>query len=148
MKLTYQTGVATMIQFILVSLFVLASQVGSTITTCHKDSGNCVSNLITSIIFYILAAVVFGSIWVIGYTAQSRRSRRLAQLLICAEGFIGLLALFSLKLNLHSSNVFGFIASLAMALLAGWIVIVAVRLMRAGGGRVVNRPRERNRSPQ
>ncbi|HEY5441908.1 MAG TPA: hypothetical protein VIJ68_00015 [Candidatus Saccharimonadales bacterium] len=143
MKLTYQTGIATLIQFLLVTLFTLLSQVGSVVSTCHKNDGNCVSNLLTSLIFYILAGVVFGSIWLIGYAAQSRRSKRLAQLLICAEGFIGLLALFSIKLNSHSRNAAGLIASFGMLVLSAWIVTLAFRLMRSKGGRVVNRQRIR-----
>lgn len=145
MKLTYQTAVATLIQFIVVSLFTIGSQIGSVVTTCHKDGGNCVSNLITSIIFYILVAVIFGIIWLIGYGAQSRRSKRLAQLLICSEGFIALLALFSFKLGLRSHNILGLLASLAMLALTVWIITLAFRLMRAGGGRVVARQRARHR---
>ncbi len=90
MRLTYQTGIATFIQFIVFSFLTFASQVGSVVTTCHKDGSNCVSNLITSVILYILVAIVFCIIWIIGYGAQERRSKRLAQLLICIEAFVAL----------------------------------------------------------
>lgn len=144
-KLKYETAVATFIQFIIASLFILFSQLGSTVTGCFKDGTNCVINIITAIIFFILVSVVFGSIWLLGYLAQERRSRRLAQLLIGAEGVIGLLGLFSLKLNLHSGNVFGLLASIGVALFAAWIILLAWRLMKAGGGRVVTRQRRRRR---
>jgi len=141
MKLTYETGIGTFIQFVLLSFLTLGSQIGSVVTTCHKDGSNCVSNLITSLILYILVGIVFGTIWIIGYGAQSRRSRRLAQFLICIEGFIALVSLFSLKLNLHSKSVIGIVASLSILAIALWIVLLAFRLMRAGGGRVVRHSR-------
>lgn len=147
MKLTYQTGIATLIQFLVLSLLTLVSQLVSAVSSCHKDGGNCITNVITSIIFYILVAVAFGTIWLIGYAAQSRRSKRLTQLLICIEGVIALGALFSIKVSVHqaSSNIFVLIVSFAILLLAVWIISLAFRLMRAGGGRVVTRQRGRRR---
>ncbi|HSW85200.1 MAG TPA: hypothetical protein VLF79_01115 [Candidatus Saccharimonadales bacterium] len=146
MKLTYQTAVATLIQFIVVSLFILISQLGSSIIGCFKSSsGECVTNLLTSIIFFLLASVSFGFIWLIGFAAQNRRSKRLSQLLICIESAIALLALFSIKLNSHSRNVSGLIASFGVLVMSSWIITLAFRLMRAGGGRVVVRSRARVR---
>ncbi len=149
MRLTYETGVATLVQFIIASLFILVSQIGSTAASCLKDHGNCVVNTITAIIFFIVVSVVFGAIWIIGYAAQDRRSRRLSRLLICAEGFIGLLALFSLKLNLHTHSIPGFVASIGALVMSIWILTLAFRLMRAGNSRVVSRqrPRQRSRKP-
>jgi peptidoglycan/LPS O-acetylase OafA/YrhL len=147
MKLTYQTGIGTLIQFILLSLVTLVSQVGSVVTTCHKDSGNCISNLITSTILYVLVAGALGGIWLIGYAAQDRRSKRLAQLLICIEGLIALLALLSIKLGSHQhKNALSLIASFGVLVLAVWIISLSFRLMRAGGGRVVVRQRPRHPS--
>lgn len=141
MKLTYQTGIATMIQFILLSLLTLVSQVFSVIGTCRQDDGNCFGNFITSVIFYLLVAIVFGSIWIVGLVAQHRRSKWLARLLICIEGLIALVALFSVKLSLHSKNLSGMLASLAIALLAVWIITLAFRLMRSEGKRITGRRR-------
>jgi len=143
MRLTYQTSVATFIQFVIVSLFTLVSQTVSTVSSCHQNGNDCVGNLAISIIFYIIVAVMFGAIWLIGYGAQARRSRRLAQLLIGIEAFLGLLALFSIKLNAHSRSAAGLFASFGMLVLAAWIISLSFRLMRAGGGRVVNRQRRR-----
>lgn len=146
MKLTYQTGIATLIQFISFSLLTFASQVGSVITTCHKDGSNCVSNLLTSVILYVLVAIAFGIIWIIGYGAQERRSKRLAQLLICIESFVALVAIFSLKLSLHrSKNILGLATSFIILVVAVWTISLAWRLMRAGGGRVVVNQRRRHK---
>jgi uncharacterized membrane protein len=135
-RLTYETGIAAFIQFIVVSLFILVTQLGSAVVSCVKGQ-NCVTNLITSIAFFILTAIAFGVVWLIGYAAQNRRSRRLTRFLICVEIGIALIALFSIKLNSHSRNVIGLIASFGMLVMAAWVISLAFRLMRAGGGRVV-----------
>jgi hypothetical protein len=145
MKLTYQTGISTLIQFIVMALFTFISQAFSVVSTCRTDSGNCISNLITSTVLYVLVGVVFGVIWLIGLAAQDRRSKRLAQLLICIEGFIALIALFSLKLSLHQhKNIFGLLASLTIAALAIWTVTLAFRLMRYEGQRITRGRRRRH----
>jgi hypothetical protein len=147
-KLTYQTGIGTLIQFILLSFLTLGSQVVSVVTTCTSDGGNCIGNLLTSVIFYILVAVVFGSIWLIGLWAQDQRSKRLALLLLGIEGMIALVSLFSLKLSLHDhKNVFGLIASFSIFLMACWIMLLAYRLMKAEGRRVAAGGRRRRRHP-
>lgn len=138
MKLTYETAVASLVQFIIVSLFILITQLGSSVTSCVQGN-DCLTSIVTSVLFFLLASIVFGAIWLIGTAAQSRRSRRLAQLLICIEIVLGLMALFSIKLNSHSRNVLGLIASFGMLVISGWVISLAFRLMRAGGGRVVHR---------
>jgi len=142
MKLTYQTGIATFIQFVILSLLGIANGFNSVISTCRHDSTNCVSNLIVSLIFFILTVAWFGAVWVLGYMAQERRNRRLAQLLICAEGLIALIALFNAK---HHTDFLSLLTSMLDLGLAIWIVVLAFRLMRAGGGRVVSRQRARRR---
>jgi uncharacterized membrane protein len=137
-KFTYQTSVATLIQFITLSLLGLANGANSVVTTCRHDSTNCISNLIVSLIFFILTAAWFGAIWILGYTAQERRSRRLAQLLIAAEAFIALIALFNAR---HNTDILGLATSLIDIGLAIWIITLAFRLMRAGGKRITTRPR-------
>ena len=143
MKLTYQTGVATLIQFITLSLLGIANGANSVVTTCRHDGTNCVSNLIVSLIFFILTAAWFGAVWILGYTAQERRSRRLAQLLICAEAFIALIAFFNAK---HHNDILSLATSLLDLVLAVWIITLAFRLMLAGGNRVVPRSRSRSRN--
>jgi len=142
MKLKYETAVATLIQFILLSFLGIANGLNSVVTTCHKDGGDCISNLIVSTIFFILTAVFFAFIWILGYSAQERRSKRLAQLLICAEALIALIAFFNAK---HHTDALSLITSLTDLCLAIWIITLAFRLMRANGGRVVSRQRPRRR---
>jgi|SRR5665213_3460880 len=142
MKLTHQTGIATLIQFITLSFLGMANGGNSVVTTCRHDGTNCVSNLIVSLIFFILTVVWFGAVWLLGYTAQERRSRRLAQLLIAAEAFIGLIAFFNAK---HHTDALGLFTSLVDLILVAWIVSLAVRLMLAGNTRIVSKQRPRNR---
>lgn len=143
-KLTYQTAVATMIQFIILSLLSLANSLNSIIGTCVKDSGKCIENMIPSIILFILITIWFGLIWALGYMAQERRSRRLALALIGAELLIAAIAFFSIK---HHSDYLSLVTSLIDFVLSIWIITLAFRLMRAGGGRVVTRQRIRHRKP-
>jgi hypothetical protein len=146
MKLTYQTGVATLIQFIVLGLLNIANGLDSIITTCRHAGGDCVGNVFSSVVFYILAVSWFGIVWIIGYAAQERRSKRLAQLLIAAEGLISLVALFNVKLDLKYHNGFlSLFTSLVDLAMAVWIITLAFRLMRAGTGRVVTKQRARTR---
>jgi hypothetical protein len=149
MKLTYETGTATLIQFIVLSLLNIAATITSVVTTCHHQGASCVGNLLSSIVFYILIVVWFGMITVLGFAAQQKRSRRLAQVLIAAEALIGLVALFNLKLGLRYHNGYlSLFTSAADLLLAGWIISLAFRLMKAGGGRVVTGRARRRPKPR
>ena len=144
MKLKYQTGVATLIQFIVLSFLGIANGANSVVTTCRHDGSNCVSNLIVSLIFFILTALWFGAVWVLGYTAQERRHRRLAQLLIAAEGLIALVALFNVR---HPSDALSIFTSLVDFALAIWIISLAFRLMRVGNKRFVRGAGRARRRP-
>jgi len=77
---------------------------------------------------------------VVGYAAQDRRSRRIAQLLIGLEGLTGLVALFDAK---HFPTVLGLITSLIDLCFAAWVILLAWRLMRAKGGRITAPARSR-----
>lgn len=144
MKLTYETATATLIQFIVLGLLNIANGLDSIVTTCHHSGGDCVSNVFSSLIFYILTVGWFGMVLVLGYIAQERRSRRLAQLLIATEGLISLIALFDIKLNLkYHSGILSLVTSLIDLALAIWVITLAYRLMRAGGKRITSRKRSR-----
>jgi hypothetical protein len=146
MKLTYETATATLIQFIVLGLLNIANGLDSIVTTCHHAGGDCVGNIFSSLIFYILTVGWFGMVWILGYLAQERRSKRLAQLLMATEALIGLVALFNIKLNLaYHSGFLSLGTSLADLLLAIWIITLAYRLMRAGGKRITPRQRSRKR---
>ena len=145
MRLTYETSTGTLIQFIVLSFLNIGNGANSIIANCRHHN-DCVINVLTSIVFYMLVVVWFGTLWVLGYLAQDRRSKRLAQLLICAELLVAAIALFNAK---HHTDALGLFTSAVDLLLALWIIIMAFRLMRAGTGRVVtrHRPRERTRKP-
>jgi uncharacterized membrane protein len=138
MKLTYQTAVATLIQFILLSFLGIANGLNSVVSTCRHDGTDCVSNTLVSLIFFILTALWFGAVWLLAYTAQHRRSRRLAQLLIVAELLIALIALFNAK---HNTDALSLATSLIDLALAIWIITLAFRLMRSKGKRITKRRR-------
>lgn len=150
MKLTYETGTATLIQFITLGMLNILTGLDSIIQTCRHDGTNCLENVFTSFVFYILIVGWFGIVCVIGYAAEQKRSRRLAQLLILAEIMIAFVAFFNIRLNLKYHNGFlTLITSLADLVLAIWIITLAYRLMKAGSGRVVttkHRPRQRRKA--
>lgn len=141
MKLTYQTAVATLIQFISMSFLTFANETNSVVTACRHNN-NCSSNLLSSLIFFIIVAVWFGAVWMIGYSAQEQRSKRLAQLLIVAELAIAAIGLFNAK---HHTDILSLFTSLLDIALALWVISLAWRLMRSRGGRVVSRQRSRQR---
>ena len=142
MKLTYETGTATIMQFIVLGLLNIANGLDSIVTTCHHPGGDCVGNVFSSLIFYILLMGWFGGVAVLGYLAQERRSKRLAQLLIITEAMVSLIALFNIKLNLKYHNGFlGLGTSIIDVVLAIWIITLAYRLMRSGGKRIPARRR-------
>jgi hypothetical protein len=142
-KLTYQTAIATLVQFITLSFLGIANGLNSIVTTCRHDGNDCISNVIVSIIFFILTALWFGAIWILGTIAQERRSKRLAMLLIGAEGFVALIAYFNAR---HHTDILGLVTSLIDLVLAIWIITLAYRLMRAEGKRITNSGRRRRRS--
>jgi predicted neutral ceramidase superfamily lipid hydrolase len=146
MRFRYETGVITLVQFIVMSLLNIANGLNSIVTTCHNTGSDCISNLIVSLVFFILITAWFAFIWILGYAAQERRSKRLAQLLIAAEGTIALFAYFNAR---HHTDWLSLATSIIDLVLAMWVIILAFRLMRAKGGRVVARQsgRRRRRRP-
>jgi hypothetical protein len=142
MKLTYETAVATMIQFIVLTLLSIPNGLTSIISTCHNSSADCTSNAIVSLIFFLLTAAWFAILWVIGFFAQDRRSRLLAWALIGAESLVMIVTLFNIK---HRTDALGLITSILDFGFAIWVIILAFRLSRAKGGRILASNRARNR---
>lgn len=138
MKFRYGTGFATLVQFILLSLLGIANGLNSIVTTCHNTGRDCVSNLIVSLIFFIITVAWFAFIWILGYTAQERRSKRLAQLLIAAEVLIAMVAYFNAR---HHTDALSLVTSLIDLALALWIIILAILLIRSIGRSGGKRPR-------
>jgi len=116
-KLKYETAVATLIQFVVLTLLNIATGITSVVSTWHSDRPNFVSNLLSSLVFFLLIALWFGFIWILGYAAQDRRSKHLARLLIAAEALIALVALFNIK---HHNSGLGLVTSLIDLALALW----------------------------
>ncbi len=147
MKLTYETATATLIQFITLGLLNLANGLDSIVTTCHHPGGDCVGNILSSVIFYILLTGWFCVIVILGFLAQKRRKKQLAQLLIAAEASVVLVALFNVKLSFrYFSGVLSLATSLVDIALAIWIITLAYRLMHADGKRITPRSRVRRRT--
>ncbi len=146
-RLKYQTGIVTLIQFLVGTTLGFANQILSIISGCTgKTSVNCVSNSISSLSLIIVTAIWFAFIAAIGYAAQDRRSRGLARILILAE--LGIAGVAGLDLR-HSPNILSMITSALDLALALWALVLAFRLARANGGRIVtkkSKPRQRRRT--
>lgn len=136
MHLVYRTGIAALVQFIVMSILSFANNLTSVITTCHDDKGACVSNLLVSLILFLLLATWFGAIWVLATSAQQRRSKRIAQLLILVEVMVIGFALVNLKLHSGKLSIF---TSATDIVLSCWVIVLAYRLTTANGGRIVRR---------
>lgn len=141
-KLRYETGIAATIQFIVITALNFINGVSGTISQCLSSSASCVSGIITGLLFFLLITILFGGLWLIGFAAQDRRSKRISQLLIIGELLVLLIGLFDL---MHRTpSILEAIISLAEIISAAWISWLAFRLMRANGGRVRSRKVRQN----
>lgn len=143
MKIKYETNISTLVQFITLSLLNIANGLNSIITVCIKSSDDCVTNMMLSVIFFIIATLFFASVWVLGYTVQDRRSTRLAQLLIIVEVAIFLFALLNAR---HHTDLLSLFTSITDMLLALWVIASCLYLIKNGGKRApARRPAQRRR---
>ena len=135
-RLTYQTSVASLAQFIALMLLGVPFTLINIISTCHSDSSNCVSNMISSLILYMLFAAWFAVIVILGVAAQKKRSRLFAFFLVGFElvTLIGCLIDFP-----HDSSIFDRFTVLVCAALSVWVIYIASRLFLAGNKRVVKK---------
>ena len=147
MALKYQTGTATLTQLIVMLLLNLLNAIVSIVQGCVQHN-QCVSNAVVSALYVIVLAVWLIFLSALGFAAQDRRSRRIAQLLIASEAVVAVVALFDMR---HFPNILGLITSTIDFCLAIWIITLAWRLSQSRGGRIVatsSRPRERkHRTP-
>lgn len=134
MALRYETGIATLTQFIVMTLLNFANAISSSVTGCTNGGNDCVSNVILSLLFFLLITAWFGFLGMLGYAAQERRNPRLAQILLAAEGAVAMVSLFNAR---HFPDLLGLLTSLIDFGLAAWVAWLAFRLMRARGGRIV-----------
>lgn len=141
LKLKYETGIATSIQFIVVTFFNIINGIASSINQCTNGNNDCVGNIVLSLLYFLVISIWFGGLWLAGFAAQDRRSKRISQILIAGELMVLLVSLFDL--THHNPSAMGKITSFVDAILAFWVTLLAFRLMTAKGGRV--RPRNRKR---
>lgn len=142
MKLTYQTGIAALIHLAVISLFNVLNGVHSSIQQCSNGSSDCVGNIITSMLYFMVVTFWFTALWILAATAQTQRSRRLAFLLIGAEGLVVLVSLFNAK---GHTGMLALVTSLVDAGLAAWVAFLALRIFVSGGARVTGSRRARRR---
>jgi preprotein translocase subunit SecG len=146
MHLRYETGVATLVQFIIATAFSFLNGIVAIIGGCHgKSTTDCVSNSLLSLIVIILVVFYFGAVLALGYVAQERRSTNLARLLIAVELFTALVFLFDAT---HSPEILERITNFVSFLIAIWVIILAWRLSRAKGARIVKSRSRRRHSPR
>lgn len=143
MVFKYEVGIIAFVQFIVLSLLSLANALNSIISTCVSSSGQCVENMIPSIILFIITAAWFAFVWVIAYTVQDRRGRKITTALLGAEFAIAMIALFSIK---HHTDWLSLTTSAIDLIFALWVMLLAARIWLAGDSRVVNRHRIRSRA--
>ena len=142
MKLTYETGIATQVQFIIISLLNIATQITAAVTSCHSKKDSCLTGTFSAAGYFMVIVLWFGFIWMLGYMAQQRRSRKLS---ICLIGVEFLVLVVSVANARHHTDLLGLVTSLIDALLAAWVISLAVRLMLAGNRRIVASERSRRR---
>lgn len=143
MKLTYQTGVAALIHLAVITLFNIFNGVHSTVEQCTTGGSNdCIESLITSMLYFMLITFWFVALWLLAVAAQTRRSRKLAFLLMGGEFMVLCVSLFNAQ---HHNHLLGLSTSLIDAALALWVGFLAFRIFIAGGGRVTTSTRSRRR---
>jgi hypothetical protein len=143
-KLRYETGTATLVQFLIIMLLGFIGGIVGVVQQCHgSDIASCVQGSVVTLAYVLILAGWFGFIAMLGYAAQDQRSHRLAKVLMATELLVLLIALFNAK---HYPNILGLITSLTDAALAAWVILLAFRLNQAKGGRITAtaaRPRRR-----
>jgi ABC-type dipeptide/oligopeptide/nickel transport system permease subunit len=135
MRLRYETGIGTMVQFIVTSSLSFLNTIISIVAGCTSGvNGACISNTLVSLVLIILIIFALGFLLVLGYAAQERRSSRLAKFLIASEIIAAFIFLYDTQ---HATNILERLTNLISCLLSIWVIILAWRLSRAKGGRVV-----------
>ena len=143
MKLTYQTGVAALIHLAVITVFNILNGFHSSIGQCVNGNGNdCIESIITSMLYFMLITFWFVALWLLATAAQTRRSRKLAFILIGCEFMVFAISMFNAQ---HHNHLLGLTTSLVDATLAVWVGFLAFRIFIAGNGRVTGSKRSRRR---
>lgn len=141
MKLTYQVGIAALIHLAIITLFNVVNGLQSSVQECTSGDG-CIGNIITSMLYFMVTTIWFVLLWIIAAAAQERRSRKLTFLLLGGEAMVFVISVFNAQ---HHNHLLGLVTSLVDAALAVWVGMLALRLFKAGGGRVTASKRSRQR---
>lgn len=138
MRIRYETGFATLVQFIVISLLNIGNMVLDMVSACTSKGGSCTSTIFTAPVVFVLLVIWFGFIAALGYVAQERRQRIFALVLFGSE----LLVLMFATLNVrHPANTLNLITSLADIAFSLWVMLLSFRLFLAGSSRIVTRRR-------
>lgn len=142
MRVRYETGVATLVQFAAGTLLAILGGGASVVGGCfHQPGVDCATNTFVTLLLIILTAGALAVLAILGYTVQARRSPKLAYILMMVEAGAALIYLFDAK------QAPGFVdraANFLSFVLAAWVLWVAWQLARAKGGRIV-KPQPRHR---
>lgn len=142
MRLTYQTGIAALIQLGVMTLLNIANGLVSTTQQCVANSSDCIGDIILGMLYFMVLTIWLATLWILATATQSQRSRKLAVLLMGGEFLVFGVALFNAQ---HHNNLLGLITSLTDAFFAAWVMILAFRIFISGGGRVTGSRRTRQR---
>lgn len=139
MRLRYNTGQATVVQFIVVMLLGFVTNAISLAGSASRDEGSFATDLLLTVFILILQAFWLGFLCVVGFAAQDKRNRSLALLLIGLEGITFMVALFNAR---HPGNPVALMASLLHMAIAIYVAFMAFNIYRARGKRIVSRPKQ------
>lgn len=142
MRLTYQTGIAALVHLAVISVLNIANGVHSSVQQCTNTGSDCLGNIITSMLYFMVLTIWFALLWILAAAAQTQRSRKLAFILIGAESLVIMVAIFNAQ---HYNHILGLVTSIVDAILAAWVALLALRLFLSGGGRVTGSKRTRQR---
>lgn len=132
-KLRYQTGTATFIQLAIAVFVVVINNFIILIDSCNS-AAECAAAAMFSLFFIIATAAWFGFLSMIGYKAEEQRNHRAAYVLIASE-----LATAAVVYGFFANpgGTFGKLSALLILLTCGWVIMLAWRLARARGKRIV-----------
>lgn len=140
MKLHYQTGTATFIQLAVVVFLIVLNNLVAFIQACTANASNCVVTAFLSMVIIVGAGLWFMALSALGYAAQERRSPRLAKILIGAQLFTAFIALMIVRLP---GNWMAGLSAFVTLVVAVWVAVLAYRLSKAKGGRIVQKAQTR-----
>ena len=142
MRVRYETGVATLVQFAIGTILAILSGGASAIGGCIHQSGvDCATNTFVTLLLIILTAAILAALAIFGYTVQARRSPKLAYILIAVEVGAAVIYLFDAK---QSPALIDRATNFLSFLVAAGVIWIAWQLARAKGGRIV-KPQPRHR---